>query len=135
MAEKDELANHRPQQPLRFFPWILVIYTFSFFAPVLAEDAIPFPKNSGAAFFIALLNDTEEKGYIPLLPNLALWLGLIAILRQRWILARVCGVAGVFGAGLIGIVLWDYRFRFDIGYYAWLSSMILLVVASFLKSR
>jgi hypothetical protein len=135
MIKNEEGGLNPPKSPLRFFPWLLVIYNFSFFAPVMAEDGITLPNNSGAAVFLALLTDPENLGYIPLLPNAALWAGAVTLLLRKWILARICGFVGLSAAILIGIILWNDRFSFDIGYYAWVASMAFLVIASLLKSR
>jgi hypothetical protein len=83
------------------------------------------------------LVDDEEGTYIAHIPNLALWIGLAALVFRKWVLARICGVVAFLGALYIAIAQWSSGFRveFGVGYYAWLCSMGLLLVASILKSR
>jgi hypothetical protein len=137
MANKVSGRYLDPEWPLRFFPWILVIYSTSFFLPVFPDVEYSIDGNSGLMFFVELLLDDEEPAYIAHVPNVALWIGLTALVFRKWLLARICGVVAFLAALLIAITFWTSGFliNFAVGYYAWLCSMALLLIAIILKSR
>ncbi len=123
------------RKPFRLLPIIIVIYTVSFFLPIcIFDDGTIGP--SGAAAFVECLTCEMYPTFILDLPNVPFCIGLLCLLGRHWLCAGMMGSLALVGGVLVGILFnGDHPNQLASGYYAWLSSMALLVVAGFARSR
>jgi hypothetical protein len=109
------------------------MYTISLMLPTGGEFHM---KNSGAATFYGCL--TGMYGMITCwatLPNFALWSGLVFLACRAWMGVVVCGLYGVAVSILVAVLLSFDETPLDlgIGYYAWVASMGLLLLAGLFR--
>jgi hypothetical protein len=97
--------------------------------------------NSGAWVLIDCLRESKcpPLGWLAASPNLALILGLFSLRQRSWLAAGLCGAYGLAG-GLLVVVFVKANHPgapLDLasGYYAWVASMVLLVIGGVFRLR
>jgi len=106
---------------------VVCVYMLSFLLPVTDANT-PRAMYGFQAFFWGLVSIV----YLPMwLANPTLWFGCLRYGEGRWKSARNAGLLAVL-LGVSEVWMWDGRP--EIGYYLWMSSMVLLALAGTIQS-